>query len=57
MTHYSRLQCIACDATYPTDRLHFRCDCGDLLAVQHDLEAVQAVGRPGEEWPRGDEGM
>lgn len=44
MTQYSHLQCIACDAAYPTDRQHFRCDqCGDLLAVQHDLEAVQAA--------------
>jgi threonine synthase len=37
----SRLECIACHATYPTDRRSFRCACGDLLEVQHDLEAVQ----------------
>lgn len=39
----SRLTCIACGATYPTDRFQFNCRCGDLLAVEHDLAAVQAA--------------
>ena len=37
----SQLSCIACGETYPADRFTFRCRCGDLLSVQHDLEGLK----------------
>jgi threonine synthase len=41
-TPLSWLQCICCGQTYdPLQRTSFRCDCGDLLSVEHDLERVQ----------------
>ena len=36
----SRLECIACHKTYETARIQFRCDCGDLLTVTHDLPQI-----------------
>jgi len=39
----SFLQCIACDRRYEATERRFRCDCGDLLAVQHDLERLAAA--------------
>jgi threonine synthase len=39
----SRLQCIACEKTYDPHQARFRCDCGDLLAVEHDLEQLAAA--------------
>jgi threonine synthase len=39
----TRLQCIACGTTYPTDRYQLRCTCGDLLSVEHDLERVRRL--------------
>ena len=40
---YSLLQCIGCGKTYETSQARFRCDCGDLLAVEHDLERLAAA--------------
>lgn len=39
----STLRCIACAQIEATDTARFRCSaCGDLLAVEHDLEALAA---------------
>lgn len=39
----STLRCIACHHEEPTSTARFRCSaCGDLLAVEHDLEALAA---------------
>jgi len=39
----SRLQCIACNAEHDPHRRQFHCaQCGDLLEVRHDLEALAA---------------
>jgi threonine synthase len=35
------LQCIRCGCTYPTDVVRYLCDCGGLLDVWHDLEALR----------------
>jgi threonine synthase len=34
------LQCIQCQNTYPADKVRYLCDCGGLLDVWHDLEAL-----------------
>ncbi|RJO65851.1 MAG: threonine synthase [Myxococcales bacterium] len=39
-TTFSHLACIACGRRYETDDIRYRCDCGDLLEVRHDLEAL-----------------
>jgi threonine synthase len=36
----SWLECIACQQRYETHRDRFRCTCGDLLTVRHDLERI-----------------
>ncbi|MCP3902174.1 MAG: threonine synthase [Planctomycetes bacterium] len=33
----SHLRCITCDARYDAREIRYRCDCGDLLEVRHDL--------------------
>jgi len=38
----SRLQCIQCNRTYDTREVRYRCDCGDLLEVAHDLEQLHS---------------
>ncbi|MHC5112832.1 MAG: threonine synthase [Planctomycetota bacterium] len=38
---FSQLRCIACDARYDADRIRYRCDCGDLLEVRHDLNRLR----------------
>ena len=35
-----QLQCARCAAVYPTDQVRYECDCGGLLDVSHDLEAL-----------------
>lgn len=37
----STLRCIRCPRTYPTREVRFRCDCGDLLEVSHDLDKLR----------------
>lgn len=36
----SQLHCIACDRSYDTEEVRYRCDCGDLLEVRHDLDRL-----------------
>ena len=36
----SRLECISCGKTYDTEETRYRCDCGDLLQVVHDLDRI-----------------
>ncbi len=36
----SRMECIACGRTYETEETRYRCDCGDLLQVVHDLDRI-----------------
>ncbi|MHC5029055.1 MAG: hypothetical protein ACYTGR_20075 [Planctomycetota bacterium] len=36
----SHLRCIACEATYDATEIRYRCDCGDLLEVKHDLNRL-----------------
>jgi len=35
------LKCIACGKTYEITDLRYRCDCGELLEVEHDLETLK----------------
>ncbi len=35
------LQCIECDRNYPANEIRYMCDCGGLLDVWHDLEALR----------------
>src|SRR5262245_13982266 len=35
------LQCIRCQNTYPVNEVRYLCDCGGLLDVWHDLEALR----------------
>jgi threonine synthase len=35
------LQCIRCRNTYPAHKVRYLCDCGGLLDVWHDLEALR----------------
>ena len=35
------LQCIRCSKVYPADEVRYLCDCGGLLDVWHDLEALR----------------
>jgi len=37
------LHCDACDATYPLNEVRYRCECGRLLDVVHDLEAMRGT--------------
>ncbi len=36
-----QLQCARCAASYPIDQVRYVCDCGGLLDVSHDLEALR----------------
>lgn len=36
------LRCIKCGQDYPIDQIRYRCDCGDLLEVVHDLDKLNA---------------
>ncbi|HID87419.1 MAG TPA: threonine synthase, partial [Anaerolineae bacterium] len=36
-----RLTCILCGAEYPPVQIRYRCDCGGLLDVEHDLSSMQ----------------
>ena len=36
-----QLQCARCTASYPIDQVRYVCDCGGLLDVSHDLEALR----------------
>ncbi|MDP8255291.1 MAG: threonine synthase [Candidatus Alcyoniella australis] len=38
---YSRLHCIGCDKSYDATDVRYRCDCGDLLEVRHDLQRIK----------------
>ena len=38
----SRLRCISCGANYKTEQVRYRCDCGDLLEVIHDLDQIRS---------------
>lgn len=35
------LRCLTCEREYPTDQVRYICDCGGLLDVWHDLEAIR----------------
>jgi threonine synthase len=49
MTYQSWFSCIRCGRRYSTDEVVYRCeDCGGLLDVKHDLEALQ--DRDAAEW-------
>lgn len=37
------LHCDRCDATYPLHELRYRCECGGLLDVVHDIEGMRGV--------------
>src|SRR5437016_9524320 len=36
----ARLQCIACQKTFPLDEIRYTCDCGNLLSVERDAIGV-----------------
>jgi threonine synthase len=36
-----QLECAHCAAVYPIDQVRYVCECGGLLDVQHDLEALR----------------
>ncbi len=35
------LKCLNCKTEYPADAVRYRCDCGGLLDVRHDLDALR----------------
>ncbi|KKM21165.1 hypothetical protein LCGC14_1638180 [marine sediment metagenome] len=35
------LRCIECGGEYPINEVRYRCDCGDLLEVVHDIEKLK----------------
>ncbi len=35
------LRCIECATEYPINEVRYRCDCGDLLEVMHDIERLK----------------
>ncbi len=35
------LRCIECGREYPINEVRYRCDCGDLLEVMHDIERLK----------------
>lgn len=35
-----QLKCIACERRYPPQEIRYRCDCGGLLDVEHDLRSL-----------------
>ncbi len=37
----SQLHCISCGKSYDVNEVRYRCDCGDLLQVVHDLERLK----------------
>jgi threonine synthase len=37
------LRCISCTKAYPAGEVRYLCDCGDLLDVWHDLEALRPL--------------
>ena len=34
------LRCIECGREYPINKVRYRCDCGDLLEVVHNLDIL-----------------
>lgn len=38
-----KLKCLTCQTEYPTDDVRYRCDCGGLLDVRHDLDALRPL--------------
>lgn len=52
MAYSARFKCVAgCDGSYPLDQVIYECPaCGELLEVQHDMEALKQ--RSGEEWKK-----
>ena len=42
MTDFSLLKCIHCGAEYDARQVRYRCDCGDLLEVRHDLQRLKS---------------
>jgi len=40
------LRCITCHREYPADQVRYLCDCGELLDVWHDLEALRPTITP-----------
>lgn len=47
MSPAARFRCVVCGAHRPLDEIVYRCACGGLLEVEHDLDAL--AGRP-EKW-------
>jgi threonine synthase len=41
MSNTITLQCLECGKNYPVDQVRYLCDCGGLLDVWHDLEALR----------------
>ncbi len=37
------LQCLDCKKEYPADEVRYRCDCGGLLDVRHNLDALRPM--------------
>jgi threonine synthase len=49
MGYQAWFECIRCpDERYPLDRVVYECDCGGLMEVRHDMDAL--CRRPGHEW-------
>ncbi|MHC5002534.1 MAG: threonine synthase, partial [Planctomycetota bacterium] len=38
---FSHLRCIGCGAVHDATEIRYRCGCGDLLEVRHDLERIR----------------
>jgi len=38
-----RLRCVACDREHDPLQVRYRCDCGDILDVEHDLDALRSL--------------
>ncbi|MBN1867888.1 threonine synthase [Candidatus Sumerlaeota bacterium] len=43
LKHPLKLRCVACHAEYDPLEVRYRCDCGDLLDVVHDLDALRTL--------------
>ena len=37
------LKCVSCSAEYDALEIRYRCECGDILDVVHDLEALAVL--------------
>ena len=49
MDYQAWFECIRCSAKrYPLDQVIYECDCGGLLEVRHDMEALRK--KPGAAW-------